>query len=191
MLKPQILDPIIEFLFPSYQPGKELQVTITTIKDQLAEIIDDERTQWEAIVADVDPDRMEEPGVCGEWTFRDLTAHLFAWRDGGTRLLEAAGRGEPEPPRSWPADLVTDDEINDWYHQRDRDKSLDVVLDDYSATFGRLKSAVVALPDRALTDPLYFPWMEGTSVAGSMLDRSWFEHLHVEHGPQIREWLDR
>jgi hypothetical protein len=27
-------------------------------------------------------------------------------------------------------------------------------------------------------------------VAESMLDRSWFDHLHVEHEPQIRRWLD-
>jgi hypothetical protein len=189
-LKAQLWDPLIEFLFPSWQSRKEPQVTTVSLKDQISAVIDDERTQWEAIVAEIDPDRMEEPGLCGYWSFRDLTAHLYAWRDGGTNLLEAVVKGEPEPSHPWPAELQTDDEINDWFYQRDKHKSLDIVLRDYSDTFPRLKTAVTALPDWILTDPNYFAWMGGQSVASSMLDRSWFEHLHIEHEPQIREWLD-
>ncbi len=169
---------------------RRLAVTNSKLKHQLVEIIDEERTDWEALLADVDPDRMDEPGVTGEWSFRDVTAHLLAWRDGGVRLLEAEARGEPEPPTPWPAALTNDDEINAWLYQRDRDLGADEVLDAYADTFARLRTVVLALPDDALADPDYFLWMNGQSVAESMLDRSWFDHLHVEHEPQIRRWLD-
>ncbi|TXG80194.1 MAG: DinB family protein, partial [Thermomicrobiales bacterium] len=96
-------------------------VTNSKLKHQLVEIIEEERTDWEALLADVDPDRIDEPGVNGNWSFRDVTAHLLAWRDGGIRLLEAEARGEPEPPTPWPAALTGDDEINAWLFQRDRD----------------------------------------------------------------------
>ena len=169
---------------------RRLAVTNSKLKHQLVEIIDEERTDWEALLADVDPDRMDEPGVTGAWSFRDVTAHLLAWRDGGTRLLEAEARGEPEPPTPWPAALTGDDEINAWLYERDRDLTADQVLSAYVETFVRLRTVVLALPDEALTDPAYFPWMDGQSVAESILDRSWFDHLHVEHEPQIRSWLD-
>jgi hypothetical protein len=169
---------------------RRLAVTNSKLKHQLVEVIDEERTDWEALLADVDPDRMDEPGVTGVWSFRDVTAHLLAWRDGGTRLLEAEARGEPEPPTPWPAALTGDDEINAWLYERDRDLTIDQVLDAYADTFVRLRTVVLALPDDALTDPDYFAWMGGQSVAESMLDRSWFDHLHVEHEPQIRRWLD-
>lgn len=169
---------------------KRLAVTNSKLKHQLVEIIDEERTDWEALLADVDPGRMDEPGVTGDWSFRDVTAHLLAWRDGGIRLLEAEARGEPEPPTPWPATLTGDDEINAWLYERDRELTADQVLEAYAETFARLRTAVLALPDEALTDPHYFPWMNGQSVAESMLDRSWFDHLHVEHEPQIRRWLD-
>ena len=169
---------------------RRLAVTNSKLKHQLVEIIDEERTDWEALLADVDPDRMDEPGVTGAWSFRDVTAHMLAWRDGGTRLLEAEARGEPEPPTPWPAALTGDDEINAWLFERDRELSADEVLAAYAETFVRLRTVVLALPDDALTDPDYFPWMGGQSVAESMLDRSWFDHLHVEHEPQIRRWLD-
>jgi hypothetical protein len=169
---------------------RRLAVTNSKLKHQIVEVIDEERTDWEALLADVDPDRMDEPGVTADWSFRDVTAHLLAWRDGGIRLLEAEARGEPEPPTPWPVELTTDDEINAWLTERDRDIPADDVLSTYADTFARMSSVVLALPDDALTDPDYFPWMAGTSVAESMLDRSWFDHLHVEHEPQIRRWID-
>ena len=131
-----------------------------------------------------------ELGTAVVRSFRDVTAHLLAWRDGGTRLLEAEARGEPEPPAPWPAALTGDDEINAWLYQRDRDLTADQVLSAYVETFVRLRTVVLALPDEALSDPDYFAWMGGQSVAESILDRSWFDHLHVEHEPQIRRWLD-
>ncbi len=84
-------------------------MTNAKLKHQLVEIIEEERTDWEALLADVDPDRIDEPGVNGNWSFRDVTAHLLAWRDGGIRLLEAEARGEPEPPTPWPAALTGDE----------------------------------------------------------------------------------
>jgi hypothetical protein len=187
------LNPFLTVISPaSSAPAsrRRLAVTNSKLKHQLVEVIDEERTDWEALLADVDPDRMDEPGVTGVWSFRDVTAHLLAWRDGGTRLLEAEARGEPEPPTPWPAALTGDDEINAWLYERDRDLTIDQVLDAYADTFVRLRTVVLALPDEALTDPDYFAWMGGQSVAESMLDRSWFDHLHVEHEPQIRRWLD-
>ena len=187
------LNPFLTVFSPAQRvpaTRRRLAVTNSKLKHQLVEIIDEERTDWEALLADVDPDRMDEPGVTGDWSFRDVTAHLLAWRDGGVRLLEAEARGEPEPPTPWPAALTNDDEINAWLYQRDRDIAADEVLDAYAETFARLRTVVLALPDDALADPGYFLWMDGQSVAESMLDRSWFDHLHVEHEPQIRSWLD-
>lgn len=193
MVAMQILNPFRSIFQPSPAvgvPRRRLAVTNSKLKHQLVEVVDEERTEWEALLADVDPDAMNDPGVAGDWSFRDVTAHLLAWRDGGIRLLEAEARGEPEPPTPWPAELATDDEINAWLTERDRAIPVDDVLDAYADTFTRLSTAVLALPDDALSDPGYFPWMAGTSIAESMLDRSWFDHLHVEHEPQIRRWIE-
>ncbi|MCA9858071.1 MAG: ClbS/DfsB family four-helix bundle protein [Thermomicrobiales bacterium] len=163
-------------------------MTISRLKFQIVEIVDEERDDWEALLADVDPTRMDERGLDGDWSFRDVVAHLLAWREGGLRLLEADVRGEAEPLSPWPDELQTDDEINAWLYERDRNIPIGAVLDAYADTFARTREVVLALPDDVLTDPDYFPWMAGQSIAESMLDRSWFDHLHVEHEPQIRRW---
>ena len=48
----------------------------------------EEGLRWSDLVAAIGPDRMEEPGPMGEWTFKDLAAHLTGWRERSIRRLE-------------------------------------------------------------------------------------------------------
>ena len=79
-----------------------------------------EQEAWERLLGEVGEDRMEEPGVGGAWSIKDIVAHLAAWRRRTVGRLEAAARGQPESAHEWPADLKEDDEINAWFHERDR-----------------------------------------------------------------------
>jgi hypothetical protein len=38
-----------------------------------------DRQVWGDLVAEVGRERMLEPGPMGEWTFKDMAAHLAAW----------------------------------------------------------------------------------------------------------------
>lgn len=159
-----------------------------------AEVLDAiaaERVAWNDLVAAVGPERMAEPGPMGEWTFKDLAAHLTGWRLRTIERLEAAGRGEPEPPPPWPAALREDDEINDWIQAQADGRSADEVLAEADRSFLRLSAAVEALPAAALWDASYFPWTEGTAIGQAIIDRSLFGHLHDEHEPDVRTWLAR
>ena len=131
---------------------------------------------------------MDEPGAMGEWTFKDLAAHLAAWRNYRIPMVEAAARGEPMPPPPWPTRLADDDYdgINAWFQERDASRSLDDVLEDYDASFERLAAALEALPESVAHDPHGLPWMGGEAA----IDVDFTEHLHEEHMPAIRVWLD-
>lgn len=143
---------------------------------------------WRDIVAEVGRDRMSEPGPMGEWTFKDLAAHLAAWRNYRIPMVEAAGRGESMPRPPWPDDLAEDDydAINAWFQERDAARSLDDVLDDYDRSFERLAAALEALPESVAHDPNGLPWMSGEAA----IEADFTEHLHDEHMPTVRAWLD-
>ena len=147
-----------------------------------------DRQVWRDLVAEVGRDRMLEPGPMGEWTFRDLAAHLAAWRNTRIPVVEAIGRGEAAPPPPWPADLGEDDyePINDWFQARDADRPLDDVLADYDGSFERLAAAIEALPESVAHDPNALPWTGGTAA----VDMDWTDHLHGEHLPDVRAWLE-
>jgi hypothetical protein len=161
---------------------------MTTPQQQaVADRVREDRAFWQALVAEVGRDRMLEPGPMGEWSFKDMTAHLAAWRNTRIPMIEAVARGEPLPATPWPAELGEDDydEINDWFQARDAGRSLDDVLDDYDASFERLARAIEALPEDAAHDPNALPWTEGTAA----VDIDFTEHLHDEHEPATRAWL--
>ena len=86
--------------------------------------LNSEQKAWEALLAEIGEDRMQEPGVQGEWSIKDIVAHLTAWRRRTVGRLEAVASGQPEPKAQWPADLKDDDEINAWFHERDRSRSV-------------------------------------------------------------------
>lgn len=143
--------------------------------------------QWEDLLAEIGQARMEQPGVAGDWTIKDVIAHLTGWRRRTVERFQAALRGQPEPPTPWPAHLTTDDEINAWIYETNRDRPLREVLDDSRQVFQQLAAALEAFPEAELLDPQHFPWMEGQPVTGA----AFFGHFHEEHEADMRAWLAR
>lgn len=154
-------------------------------KDELLAQVRVEHAGWRALLGEIGEERMEQPGPMGEWTFKDLVAHLTGWRERTIRRLEA-GPGR-EPPTPWPGDLTDDDAINAWIYERNRDRPLREVLAEADASFDRLAAALAALPDEDVTTPGRFAWLEGQPLVTG----DFFGHLHEEHEPSIRAWLAR
>jgi len=151
--------------------------------------IERERQAWEMLLAEVGESRMLEPGPMGDWSFKDLIAHLDGWRARGLQRMEAAIAGQPEPPAPWPARLETDDEINTWIYERNKDRLLGEVINESRESFARLSEIVQRLPDEALSDSDYFPWLEGNALGPAIENGDYFGHLHEEHEPAVRRWL--
>src|SRR4051795_419590 len=156
-----------------------------TRADQVEAIRADQRF-WRELVAEVGPDRYAVPGAMGDWTFGDMAGHLLGWRNRTISRLEAAARGEPEPAPPWPADLGTDDAvINPWIREHDAGRSAEQLVADYDASYDRLVAALGSMSDELLMDPDALPWLGGPAV-----EVDFTEHLHEEHVPDVRRWLD-
>jgi hypothetical protein len=158
--------------------------TAQTKADLLARIEAD-RAEWHTLLAEVGEGRMEEPGPMGEWTFKDLAAHLTGWRERTIARLEAAGRHEAPPAPPWPAHMDDDDEINAWIYEQNRDRPLRDVLADADRSSERLAAAIAALSEEDVTTPGRFPGLEGLALAAA----DFSGHLREEHEPSIRAWL--
>jgi len=167
-------------------------MTQAPAKSALLEQIERERVFWEQLQAEIGQQRMLVPGATGEWTFKDVVAHLNGWRAKTLARLQAAVHGGTPAAPPWPADLDEDDDvdqINDWIYQASRERSLEDVLGEYSQSFQRMRDAVTALPERDLTEVGRYPWLQGYALAQVITDS--FGHLHEEHEPVLRAWLDK
>jgi hypothetical protein len=155
-----------------------------TRAEQIAALRADQQF-WRDLAAEVRPERYAEPGPMGAWSFGDMAGHLVGWRNRTIARLEAASRGEPEPPPPWPGAMDDDEVINVWIREQHAGQSPERLVADYDASYDRLIAALEQLPDDKVRDPDAFPW-----VGEPLVDADFTGHLHDEHVAGVRAWLD-
>lgn len=177
----------------SSQPVGEPAAAPASSKEQLQAILWRVRADIERLVAEAGPGRIEQPGVAGHWSLKDVIAHLTAWRWWSVARMEAALSGsEPAPP--WSSDLSEStqagtDQINQQFYDAARDSSVTEVLQDSRATFDRLEAAMLKLSDEALFTKGRFHWLEGYAAADIIHGTA--SHLFEDHALGINYFLAR
>jgi hypothetical protein len=154
---------------------------------RLAEILRDERAKWNALLDQVGLDRMDIPGVEGEWSVKQLVAHLTWYEQAvveGAQLALNTGTFSRRRPEG-----VSLDEMNAQIAEESRARPASDVLAEAEAVFGQLLTLIAACPDAILNDPQLLglpddmpPWMR---VANNS-----YAHYR-EHEPALRAWLAR
>jgi hypothetical protein len=140
------------------------------------------RAEFERLVAEAGPARMETRDLVGEWNLKEIVAHVNAWRWWTVARMEAAVQGAaPVPP--WTSDLDEEreediDGINEQFNEANRDRSVIDILGDSRATLDRLEAAVIALSDADLFTPGRYSWLGEYPLAAIITSSA--EHLR-EH----------
>lgn len=154
-------------------------------KQALLENLQLENERWKSMLTQIAPALLDKPSLAGNWSVKDLVAHLTGWQRRTVLRLQAALRGEQEADPPWPDELQSTDEINDWIYEANRNRPMSDVLADSATTFQQLLNVISALPEVELMDPQRFAWTEGEPLSADIL----FAHLHDEHEADFRTWL--
>jgi Protein of unknown function (DUF1706) len=91
-----------------------------------------------------------------------------------------------EPPDPAPG-LETEDEINEYYYQQNKDRPLAEVLAEFRASYQRVLAATQALSWEALNDP--FPWSGDDVPVGAYTMGNTYGHYEMHHD-MIARWLE-
>ena len=155
-------------------------------KSELMHWLQEEYQRWEAFLDQIGTARMDQPGVNGDWSMKDVVAHLTGWNRWLVARLQAAGRGEPEPAPPWPAQLRTDDEINAWIYESNRGRALREVLHESHQVFQELLAVIEGLPDEVRIEPeWHLVWLGDQRFPAG----EFFDHFRDDHEPDVRAWL--
>lgn len=185
-----IVKPTDEIVFAAPDEG-ETQVERTMSNAELIAKLRTERAAWDALLTEVGEVRMTEPGVVGEWSVKDIVAHVSAYEQWTAEQLEASLRGETKPvtPGYFPPEANTSDidERNEVIYRVNHDRALTDVLADARAAYSQLLAAVERLADADVSETHRFGWTSGKPlwevIAGDSYDH------YAEHMPDIRTWL--
>jgi hypothetical protein len=135
------------------------------------ELMEAEGAGWSELCSflnSMDAARLEQPGCEGEWSVKDLMAHLAGWFAETVQVLEQIRYGTYRP---FDYDV---DELNERFIEANRDQPEPVVRAEMVASRNRMLEEFNLLP-------------ELTPVAEEWFRESGPEH-YQEHLPRLREW---
>jgi hypothetical protein len=140
------------------------------------------RAEWQVLLAEVGEARMLQPGAAGEWSVKDVIAHVM-W---GEREMVGVMRAHALIG----SDLwdLSEDERNAIMVTEKRNRPLQEVLTEEQQVYAQFLEAVQALSDEDFTDPRRFREMPEQWLPWRILAGCSFAHYR-QHTPSIRAWL--
>jgi hypothetical protein len=174
--------------------SQQLPATITMNKTQFLETLQMERAGWESVLKQVGEERFTLSRVVGEWSIKDVIAHIMSYEQYILDRLRETLRGETYLPslthdaltdylneHDYPdfgSPLLDDDAPNAWVIERYRAESLEAVVRKERQVFAQLLHAINELSEEALAEHAYIERIESNTT----------EH-YQHHANDIRNWL--
>lgn len=140
------------------------------------------RAAWDGLIQGISREEMQKPGFCGDWSLKDVIAHITWYERAMVRLLQArafVGSSLWELPLH---------ERNAAIFRENKDTNLGQVLDESQQAFVELMSELDALTDDDLNDPARFPGMPPDWQPWQVIASNTCEH-YEDHASQAEARL--
>jgi hypothetical protein len=145
-------------------------------KSELLATLRTAHAQLRAAIDALSDDELALPAQ-GEWTRRDLIAHVEWWELHAARVVEALCAGLEPYDREGAFDL---DAQNARVLEESRGRSAADVRQGEAEAWSRLLAVLEAAPEQDLVEAGRFPWTDGEPLVETVrwdTDRHWAEHL--------------
>lgn len=131
------------------------------------ELLTQSREDYDKLITYLDtltPEQIIEPGTVGEWSAKDVVAHLTAWstmfmgwyrvgEEGGTPAIPAQGYTFKQTPA-----------LNQRIYEEHRDQPLDEVLGELHAAHKTAMALIERLSNEHLFTPKVYKWTKSTTL---------------------------
>jgi hypothetical protein len=144
-------------------------------KKALLKRISRERDRLLATLDVLTEEEMARPGACGEWSAKDVLAHIAAWEEECARAIGTLGKGEP-----WDVDYDLEAWNDQTYRQR-RSLPLDQVRREFQGAHQTLLEAIGGLTEEQLA--------QNSDIRG-WIANSTYAH-YQEHLLDLMSWKDK
>ncbi|MFX0198439.1 MAG: ClbS/DfsB family four-helix bundle protein [Candidatus Hodarchaeota archaeon] len=156
---------------------------------ELIEQLKAHRAWIEAMLRKLDEQQMEVTGVQGDWSVKDIIAHLTTWERRGTEWIKSIVQ-EKEPQVPLAGYRASDmDWLNRETYQKNRNRPLQDILVEFQKSFPLLIEQVQALTEEQLDKTFQADWTDykPTTVRNIV---AWRYYHYKAHGQHIQAWLE-
>jgi uncharacterized protein (TIGR03083 family) len=151
-------------------------------KTEWLDTLQAERAQWNALLAQVDEARMTQPGAVGEWSVKDVIAHVTWFEREMVGVLRTHALVGSE---LW---NLPHDERNAAIYEQNRDRALSEVLAEARAVYDQLLVGMQSLAEEDLHDPQRFAEMPADWIPWQVIAGNCYEHYR-QHTPGLCDWM--
>lgn len=151
-------------------------------KPQLLDKIRRSRVKLDALLAGMDPLLMTRPGATGDWSVKDVLAHI-TWHE--REMLNVIRAHALVGSGLWDLPL---DQRNAVIYNKNKDRALKEVLDESATIFKALTQALQTLTEEDLHDPSRFPNMPPDWQPWDLFAQNTYEH-YQDHLSDLQAWL--
>lgn len=152
---------------------------------KLAQAVEEGRHAWKALLSQVGESRMEEGGVEGEWSVKDIVAHI-TWHD--REIVKTIQDREVDTGSELWA-LLTN-ERNAAIYRENAARPLRDVLDEADAVHGQLMAALQTLSSEDLDDSHRYAGLEDDWSPWKIIAENTYEH-YEDHAQTLKAWLEK
>ena len=148
-------------------------------KAEFIQRVETDRSEWNDLLAQVDDDLMLKPGIEGDWSAKDILAHVMWYEREMVRLLNSRSLIGSD---LWDLPL---DERNAEIHKEIKDMSLQAIREESQNVFTALIHELYELPEDAYGDSAHFLNMPAEWEPRDVIAGNTFRH-YQEHTDSIR-----
>ena len=152
-------------------------------KHEVIDRVRTERSLWNDLLAHIDDDLMLNPGVEGDWSAKDILAHVMWYEREMVGMLRSRALIGSD---LWALPL---DERNAGVHEETKDMTLEEVRAESSRVFPELMEQLEALPQEAYGDASCFPGMPAEWEPWFVIAGNTFRH-YPDHTESLRQLLE-
>lgn len=155
-------------------------------KDEIVDRLEDDREEFLDAIEGLPPEEMQEPIAPGDWSVKDIIAHLNACEAELVKLLWQLKSGR-KPTSMLLGDIDIEAQNKQWY-EASQSRSLESVMSDFEGVRRQTARRVEAFTDQELNDPKRYPSL-GNSPLWKWIAENSFQH-ESEHRQTILRWRE-
>ncbi|GAP12782.1 uncharacterized conserved protein [Longilinea arvoryzae] len=159
-----------------------------TSKDQLLRDIQTERNRLENCLSELTNDELEQPGVTGDWSVKDILAHLAAWERLLLEWYQAGLRGGSSTILPVGMSRKKIDRLNQAIYEKNKDRPLNEVISEFNKSYKQVLTAIEAMSEEDLFGHGRIDWTGKLLLADYVAGNTCNHYAWAK--TQIRKWVN-